>query len=168
MDVAVTNGVYCRDNELLDLGVGWELVDLVLIDIVHPVPPLVGGWVVEVVVDLASIELGGEDLLIALEFGQVLDTTVQDLLEVLVNRPSELRVASDAERPNDGEEEHAVHHLNSLTLVQVLGEAGIVKLFQESAPKPEQGLDESLVVSGSGLDTLAAHKGDNWIDHDVN
>ena len=57
LDEAVANSIDGCDNDFLDSHVFWEVVDLILVCIVHPVLPLVSLDFINVVIDCTSIEL---------------------------------------------------------------------------------------------------------------
>jgi len=59
LDVAVSDSVDRRDNDLLHNLVLAKVVNLVFIDRVHPVRPLILVAIIDVVIDGTSIELGG-------------------------------------------------------------------------------------------------------------
>lgn len=84
----------------MDSDVFAKVVDLVLVDCVHPVRPLILVAIVRVVIDGSSVELCWQDLFVGSKLGQLLDTSIEDLLEVLVDGSAALRVASDAQRPD--------------------------------------------------------------------
>ena len=168
LDVAVSHGVDRGDNNLLRLRVASEVIDFVFVYIGHPVLPLSTLNVIEVIVDQASIEFRWQDLLVAWEFREVFKATFQDFLKVHVNWTSELRVASDAERPDGGEEEHVVHLSSGRAFVQIFGETRIVEMLQKSAPEPEESLHDTLVIRGGRLSALATDIVDQGLYHNLN
>ena len=129
LDIAVSHGVDRGDNDLLRLGVASEVIDFVFVYIRHPVLPLGSLNIIEVIVDQTSIEFRWQDLLVALEFWEVFKATFQDFLEVHVDWTSELRVASDGERPDDCEKEHVVHLSSGRAFVQIFSETSIVEML---------------------------------------
>lgn len=91
--------------------------------------PLILVAIVHVVVNGSSVKLCRQDLFVAGELGQLLDTSIKDLLEVLVDGSAALGVASDAQRPDGREQEHVVNHSDRLALVQLSSECRIVEFL---------------------------------------
>ena len=167
LDVTVSLRVHRRYDDVLHLGIFAEVVDVFLVNIVHPVLPLVLLFVVNVVVDLTLVEDAWEQFLVSLELGEVLDATVADLLQVAVNHSAIVSVNGDAERPDAREEEHVVNVGNCHALVQVIRPFFVLELLQEGTPEATKGLDQSLVIRTCRLNAVFADKFDNGFNDDV-
>jgi hypothetical protein len=103
---------------------------LILVDVVHPVFPLIDLGIIDVIKDLSSVEFGRQNLLVSLELGNSFDAAIKDLLHVCINLASVLCIARDANGPDGREEEHVVNDLNNLAFVHVFVEIFVVKVLQ--------------------------------------
>lgn len=96
LDVRVSELINGCDNDVLWLGILWELVNVVLVEKIGPVLPLILVWEVDVVIDSSTIHNTWHDLA-ALELLETIDLTIANFLDVEIKWASVLGVHDTAD-----------------------------------------------------------------------